>query len=161
MDALQQRHAGHFAPSAAFSVGQPFGLSWGNSVHDLAGNFLNSGSLGFYTTFQTSSTPPTVTLSTPVNGQTGVPTNALIQVEFSAPVATASVQDVSLLANGIPVANILRTLSAGNTVLSLTPPAVLGANTAYTIDVAGVTDVAGNALNPAVMLSFTTGSGPE
>ncbi|HEX3742727.1 MAG TPA: Ig-like domain-containing protein [Bryobacteraceae bacterium] len=148
-----------FAPSTAFAVGTYYSLTWGNSVHDLAGNFLNMGSISFSTTFTPSTTPPSVTLSSPTNGQTGVPINAMVQVEFSAPVANASVQDVALLANGTPVGSVLRTLSAGNTILTLTPPTLLQSNTGYTIDIAGVTDLAGNALTPAVMRTFTTGPG--
>ena len=150
-----------FAPAASLGVGRTFNVYWNQNVHDLAGNFLVGGSSTFTTAFAPSTTVPKVTLSSPENGETGVPINALIQVQFNEPVQAASVQDVILSAGGSVVPGVVNTLSAGNTLLSIAPPAILLPNTLYSINVAGVQDLAGHTMNPSVTETFTTAAGAD
>ena len=55
----------------------------------------------------------------------------------------------------------MNTLSSGNTVLTLTPPALLQGSTLYSILIAGVKDMAGNTLTPTVTRTFTTAPGAD
>jgi YD repeat-containing protein len=150
-----------FAPGTALAVGRSYNIYWGSNVHDLVGNFLNGGSLQFTTAFQPSTTAPQVSLTNPEDLQTNVPINSLIQVLFNEPLQSTSITNVTLNTGGNPVAGVTRSLSSGNALLTLTPPALLLANTTYTIGVAGVQDLAGNTLSPTVTKTFTTGPGAD
>lgn len=150
-----------FAPAASLGIGRLYYVYYGSGVHDLAGNYLIGGSFSFTTAITPSSTKPLISLSSPESNQSGVPINARIQVQFNEPLQTGSISDVTLSAGGTVVPGIIGALSAGNTLLTVTPPALLTGNTSYSLSLAGVLDVAGNALTPAVTLAFTTASGAD
>ncbi len=69
-----------------------------------------------------------------------MPINGVIQVLFNEPVQSSSVSDVTLGISGTPVSGVVNTLSPGNTLLTLTPPALLQGGTQYSINIAGVKD---------------------
>ena len=94
----------------------------------------------------------------PIGGLTNVPTNTLIQIEFSKEISATSLSGVQLLQGSTPVP-VTAALSRGNVVLTLTPSSVLSPNTAYTISVAGVKDVQGNSIASTFTSSFTTSGG--
>ena len=150
-----------FAPSASLAVGRSYNIYWGNGIHDLAGNLLNYGSIQFSTAFQASTSAPKITLSTPANGAMGFPINGSIEVLFNEPLESTSIADVTLSAAGAVVSGVVTSLGIGNTLLTVTPPALLTGNTAYSLNIAGVTDLAGNALTPSVTNSFMTASGAD
>src|SRR5207344_2021699 len=89
-----------------------------------------------------------------------VPLNLVVQVLFDGPIEGSTVGGVTLAQGGSQV-NVLRTLSNGNRTLSLVPPALLKASTLYTLTIAGIKDVAGNALASPVTVTFTTGPSPD
>ena len=150
-----------FAPSSALAVGRQYKLAWTTAAHDLAGNLLNASSITFTTALVSSSTTPAVVLSTPENGLTGIPTNALLEIAFNEPVQSSAIQDVSLSANGTNVAGTVNSMSSGNMLLTITPSAPLAPNTAYVMNVVGIQDLAGNILTPSVTEAFTTGAGAD
>jgi hypothetical protein len=92
----------------------------------------------------------------PAPGLQQVPINALVTVQFNEPVNSQSLTQVTLSANGNPVA-VSSGLANGNQTLTLVPQAALQANTLYTLTVTGVTDVAGNPMSGSVTSTFTTG----
>ena len=147
--------------TVSLGVGRQLSVQWNGYVTNLVGTGLQSGSFSFYTALSPSAITPQVSLTNPENNQTGVPTNGLIQVLFNEPVQTASVSGVTLSLSGTPVTGVVNTLSQGNTLLTMTPPALLQANSSYTINISGVKDAAGNALTPAVSVAFTTGLGAD
>ena len=147
--------------TVSLGVGRQFQVAWNSYVTNLVGTSLGGGSFSFYTSLAPSSTTPQVTLTSPENSQTGVPTNALIQVLFNEPVQSASVSGVTLSLSGTIVAGVVNTLSQGNTLLTLTPPALLQASSNYTVNITGVKDAAGNVLTPGVTVAFTTAAGPD
>ena len=145
----------------SLGVGRQFLLSWNNSATNLAGTGLQGSSLTFFTSLTPSTVTPQVTFTNPENNQTGVPINGVIQILFNEPVQSSSVSDVTLGINGTPVSGVVNTLSLGNTLLTLTPPALLQGGTLYSINVAGAKDAQGNVLTPAVAASFTTAPGAD
>jgi large repetitive protein len=145
----------------SLGVGRQFMLSWNNNATNLAGTGLQGSSLNFFTSLTPSPVTPQITLTNPENNQTGVPINGVIQVLFNEPVQSASVSDVTLDIGGTPISGVVNTLSLGNTLLTMTPPALLQGGTQYSINVAGVKDAQGNVLTPAVATSFTTAPGAD
>ena len=147
--------------TVSLGVGRQFQLSWSNSATNLVGTGLQGGSLQFFTAIAPSAVTPQVTFTNPENNQTGVPINGVIQILFNEPVQSSSVSDVTLGISGTPVSGVVNTLSAGNTLLTLTPPALLQGGTQYSLNIAGVKDAQGNVLTPAVNTSFTTAPGAD
>lgn len=149
--------------TTSLGVGRTFQVSWNNDVTDLVGNGLQGGSFNFYTSPTPSTTLPQISLTNPESNppETGVPTNGLIQIEFNEPVQSASVANVLLNLNGSPVAGVVNTLSQGNMLLTLTPPALLQANGSYTVTATGVTDPNGNVMSQTTATTFTTAAGPD
>jgi hypothetical protein len=78
-------------------------------------------------------------------------------VLFNEPLDATSLDHVNLLVGTSPVA-ASRVLSNGNQTLTVYPAALLSPNTTFTLSVADVKDMAGNALATPVTSTFTTGS---
>ena len=150
-----------FTPSVNLAVGRTYSVYTGSGIHDLAGNLLGSDYLQFSTAFQTITSAPQITLSSPSNGQTAFPINGSLEVLFNEPVQSTSIADITLSAAGSVVPGVVNGLSNGNTLLTVTPPALLQGDTVYSLSIAGVLDLAGNALNPSVTDTFTTASGAD
>ena len=148
-----------FAPGAPLAVGRVYSVSLSGGVHDLAGNSLVGAYFGFTAGFAPSTASPHVLLTNPDNSFSSVPVNAVLQVLFDEPVQASSLSAVSLTIAGNPVPGVVNSLSNGNTVLTVTPPALLQASTAYAINVTGVTDLANHAITPSVITTFTTSTG--
>jgi YD repeat-containing protein len=146
--------------TVSLGVGRQFQVGWNNGITDLEGNGLQGGSFNFFTSITPSTTLPLISLTNPENNQTNIPTNGVIQVLFNEPVQGSSISNVTLSLNGAPVTGVVNTLSAGNTLLTLTPPALLQPGSNYAISVAGIKDAAGNAL-ATTATSFTTAAGVD
>src|SRR6266850_977809 len=145
-----------FKPTAPLQAGTQFGISI-NGVTDLEGQSV-TGNSTFTTGAGPQTTAPAVTLVTPPNGTTGVPVNAVIQVQFSAPVSAVGVTNSAMaLSSGTAAVTGTVTLTSNNTVLTFAPAAALSASTSYTLTVAGLTDLAGNAI-ATLTSTFTTGA---
>ncbi len=87
-----------------------------------------------------------------------MPASIAIQIQFNEPVDGETLGQVTLSANGIPV-SLSSYLKNGNQLLALAPTDGLYGNTLYTLTIAGVTDLAGNPINPPVTSTFATSSG--
>lgn len=147
-----------FAPAAPLAVGRNYSVVVSNGVHDLLGNA--AGFSMFITTgFSASTSTPHVMLTNPDNGLSSVPTNAVIHVLFDEPLQNSSIGSVSLMADGVPVSGTVYSLDSGNTLLTMTPPALMLPGTTYTINVAGVIDIAGNTIAQPYSGTFTTAAG--
>ncbi len=114
---------------------------------------------GFETTNTVDLTAPVIESFAPFDGQTDVPLNAVVEVEFDEPVNPVSIDpnSVELIGPGGVVAPCSVTLKNSDAAVTLTPHEPLLADANYTIVVDGVRDVAGN---PAVstFVQFQTGS---
>lgn len=158
--------------SASLTPAQPLLANEGHSITatagitDVAGNPLrNAATTTFVTGTGVDTVGPTVVSVSPPTGAQGVPTNALVRIQFPEALFPASVtpQTVLLSAGGISVPVDL-TLESNNTEIRLRPAnlALLQANTMYGVTVTtGVSDLAGNPLAAAFTSSFTTGVVPD
>jgi hypothetical protein len=151
-----------FAPAASLDFQTTYTATVTTGVKDLAGNPLQTNYVWSFTTgAEPDTTPPTIVSTSPAANATGVPTNRGITVEFSEPVAIASVNTTTFtLRRG--TTSIAGTVTASGTFASFTPTGGLVPSTAYTATITtGVTDLAGNALATPFRLDFTTGAAPD
>ena len=108
-----------------------------------------------------STTPPAVLQTTPLSGATGVPVNALIQVEFTEPInrATAIASNVQLNDSQVSNIPVSVSLDASDRILTVTPSQVLAVGRIqYLYIQSGIQDVYGNSFvyGAQTPLSFTT-----
>jgi hypothetical protein len=147
-------------PNADLVGGHTFYYYWCNA-NDLNGNGMSCGSQQFTTSSSQDTTPPTVVATNPLNGNTTtVPTNAMIEVDFSEAVRGTSLGAITLSAGGnVPITAVLNNgIYTDDTVVRLIPQQLLLPNTVYTVSVSGVEDVAGNVMSAPFTFSFTTGA---
>jgi hypothetical protein len=145
----------YLAPTSPLSAGREY-YFYVNTGTDMAGNQVNGIETTFYAEFTSASTAPTVINFNPLNGATGLGTNAIIEAQFSNAVDPNTLSGVTLK-NGGSTVTTTPVMSAGNTILQLVPNAPLAANTIYVLTIAGVKDPAGNTV-ATVINSFTTGA---
>ncbi len=151
--------AARFVPAAPLEGGVQYEFRVGLAVaiQDIAGNptALN----WFFTTSpNVDTTQPIVQLQSLADGATGVPVNGRIVLQFDAALADRCVnaQTVQVTSGGIPVGGNIA-LSADRRTLTFTPAAALSVNTAYTLRLQDVCDLAGNVL-ANYTVGFTTGA---
>ena len=151
-----------FGPKTAFPPGDAIRVTWSQfePIADLGGNRLVLGADSFTISTAPVTTPLAVTAAIPPNGASGVATNVVPHLTFTSPLDGATLSGITLKAGSTKV-NVAILLSNGNQTLSLLPPGLLAPSTAYTITVAGVTDVAGNALSAPLTYTFTTATGAD
>jgi large repetitive protein len=128
------------------------------AVADLSGNAASGpGQLNFEVAFDADTTAPRFQLASPSDGQTGLPLNTQIMATFDKPLLPTSFGNVQLLQNGAPVPLVQQ--SADSNRLRFAPVRPLFANTTYSLSIAGVSDLSGNAMAGAVTGTFTTADG--
>jgi glucose/arabinose dehydrogenase/PKD repeat protein len=116
-----------------------------------------------YATAGADTTLPTVTATVPGAGATDVAVSTPVTVQFSEPMAAATITSANLeLRTGGNLVNRTVTYDGANNRATITPAAALTASTVYTVTVkggaSGVGDVAGNRLAADHTFSFTTGT---
>jgi hypothetical protein len=147
-----------FTPASQLSVNHTY-RAYASGIADLNGNTSSTYIVQFTTVLAALSGGPVVTQMVPLNGTTP-PVNFSPMVQFDRGVAPTSLAGVTLTQGGSPVPATAQ-LSAGGTVLTLVPNAILNPTTAYVFTVTGVQDSAGNTMTGSVTRSFTTGPGIE
>jgi hypothetical protein len=170
-----------FTPTALLTtVGDTYTATITSAATDPAGNALAgnqaplpaaSNYVWTFTTVAADLSPPTVTLTAPVNAATLVPRNSTVNATFSKAMnpLTISTATFTLRQTGPPLGPVLSgtvTYDPLTRIATFTPTVPLTASTGYTATVTnGAMDVAGNALVvPAVGLppnpwTFSTGTG--
>jgi hypothetical protein len=152
----------NLAPSTLFTATVTAG------AQDLAGNALAPGAVPNPWTFTTgttaNSTAPTIILTNPVSGATGVPLNASANATFSAAMDPTTITSATFTLTGPPGATLVPgtvTYAPASFIATFTPANPLAMNTQYTATVTtGAKDQFGNALAPGAVpnpWSFTTG----
>jgi len=128
---------------------------------DLAGNALARDFVNKWTTLgsgptpSTDTTPPTVTLTSPLNAATGVCINKAIAATFSEAMDLLTINNVNFTVAGVSGAV---TYDGITKIATFTPDSNLAASTPYTATIStGVKDLAGNALASSKVWTFTTG----
>ncbi len=102
-------------------------------------------------------TPPTVTMTSPIAGAVDVGVDSVLVASFSEPVAQVSAMSFVLASTVGAVAGRLGYPSS--TVLSFTPTVQLAPHTIYEATLSSIFDVGGNQLAPSsVTWTFTTGA---
>ncbi len=142
-----------FTPQTALTSNTLYNVAISTAITDLAGFSLQTASTSTFTTGAGSdSTTPQIVSVSPANNTSAVPTNAIMQVQFSKPVDPVTVTAATLLVNGdplnfsIPVTGTV-SLSADGLTATLVPIASLDSNTFYWVQAtSGIQDVEGHAL---------------
>ena len=151
----------------------PFSLLFANSEYnyycqnglDLTGNAQQNSSSYFWTAGGPVVTPLTLLAANPPNGATNVAintnqgpwVNSSMGLLFSAPVAADSLGQITITPSGGSPIPVGITPEYGNQIGWISLPYSLSANTHYTINVNGVTDLNGNPM-ASTTSSFTTGN---
>ncbi|MGN6594161.1 MAG: Ig-like domain-containing protein, partial [Terriglobales bacterium] len=127
--------------------------NWGTgTVYDAAGNSSSFG-YSFSTNAGADTTAPSVVSATPPNGATGVPLNAVVQLQLSQPLDPTTVTSNAITLS--PAVTGTTSLNGSGTLLIFTPSGGLAASTTYTVTTNGMADLSGNGLTPYTA-SFTT-----
>ncbi|AOP33601.1 hypothetical protein A0128_06915 [Leptospira tipperaryensis] len=150
-----------FTPSATLSYNTSYTATITTAAKDLAGNSIVSNyNWSFTTGSAPDSTPPTVSVTNPLNSSTGFSVNGVISVAFSETLNCGSVTSASFtLNNGSAAAG---TVGCSSTTATFTPTSALSFNTSYTATITtAVKDLAGNSIVSSFVWSFTTGSAPD
>lgn len=146
-------HVATFTPSANLSSNTTYTATLTSGITDLAGNPLTQYTWNFTTA--NSSTPPTVTSTTPVSNQTGVSTATTITAAFSETVQNVNSSTFTVTSGGVPVAGTVSYNSSAH-VATFTPSVPLSPGITYTATLSSaITDLSGNHLSPTSW-SFTT-----
>jgi Bacterial Ig-like domain len=129
-------------------------------VYDLTGNQQSCVSFTFYTALNAPLGGPQLVRTNVYDGQTNIPVNFAPRVQFDRPISRLSTNGFTLTASGSPV-NGSVSFDPGDTILTLTPSALLLPNTTYVLHITGMTDLAGTLQAAPVTVQFTTGTSTD
>jgi hypothetical protein len=125
-------------------------------VRDVAGNALAANAVVNFTTGSSDTTPPTVSVTSPLSGVTGVLAANDVTVTFSEAMLPSTINATTFtLVQTSNSASVGAVVSYAGLTATLNPTVNLSSNTQYTATITGATDLAGNAL-PAYSWNFTT-----
>ncbi|WP_167482441.1 Ig-like domain-containing protein [Leptospira yasudae] len=150
-----------FVPTAVFAYGTNYTASISTAVKDLAGIPLT---MSFSWNFTTGAAPdnvaPTIVLTSPSNGMTGVATNPVITVAFSETMDCSTLTTATIsLNNGAAVPG---TVNCAGTTATFTPTSNLPSGPWHIVAVnTGAKDLAGNPIGSNYTWSFQTGAAPD
>jgi hypothetical protein len=148
-------------PSGLLAAGHRFYvyLSYSSYIQDTCGNNLGSQIFYFNTAFGPDTTGPALTGTSPVNGDTNIPLNAQINLQFSTQLDPITAQTGFSMTSGGNAVPGTFSYSTNDEIVTFTPVNPLAASTAYTVSYsAQITDTTGNPLSNPGSFSFTTGT---
>jgi hypothetical protein len=151
--------AATFVPTSGLSANTAYTATITTAAQDVSGNALENDYVwGFSTGTLTDVTPPTVTLTVPVNLAVGRPTNTSIAATFSEGMAPATISTASFTVKQ-GATSVAGTVTYTGATATFAPASNLAANTIYTATITtGAKDLAGNAMENDYIWSFTTGA---
>jgi hypothetical protein len=158
-----------FAPTANLLPSTQYTATINTSAQSAAGNALASNYVWSFTTGTTANlTPPTVIVTIPASGATGVPTNEKVSATFSEVMDSATITasgTFTLAVAGVGGAVVPGTVSYAGSIATFAPTSALAANTQFTATITNAAkDLSGNSLAAGAVpnpWSFTTGAGPN
>ena len=133
-------------------------------VQDMSGNLLASPVTSTFTTGSSADlTPPTVVGESPSNYATGVPTSAVVQLQFGKPINPLTLTPANFQVypyTDVPLPGTI-SVSANGQTATFAPGAPLDSLTLYYVYLssAGITDMEGQTLTGSSEFFFTTGQG--
>jgi hypothetical protein len=148
-----------FTPASNLMASTVYTATITTGVKDLAGNALAAAYTWTFTTGTVSdTTAPTVNITNPTTGATGVGVNSAIAATFSEAMMPSTVNaDTFILSNGVR-----GVVTYTGVIATFTPTSNLASSTTYTATIStGVKDAAGNAMAAAYTWTFTTGTAPD
>ena len=151
-----------FNPTSDLAVNTVYTATITTGAKDLAGNPLASNYVWSFTTgVATDTTAPTVTLTVPTDGATGVAIGNNLSATFSEAMDPLTITNLTFtLTDGVNPVTGEVTYAGVNAVFN--PLADLANNTTYTATMTtGAKDLAGNPLASDYVWSFTTGAAPD
>ena len=149
-----------FVPSTPLPLDRTFSVVLTRGIKDADGNSLASQvSFSFTTGSQPETSPPHWLVSSPTNGSSGIPVNAVINLGFSQPLEIPTVApNIQVTAGGNPIA-VLVALSNGDQSVITTPAENLTPNAQYVVSIGpGIADLAGLLLDNPGTFTFQTGA---
>ena len=159
-----------FTPTATLAPNAHFTATITNAAKDLSGNALIAGAApnpwSFTTAAGPDTTPPTITLTAPINVAPNVPLNTAVSATFSEamnPLSITAPGTFTLAVAGVGGAAVpgVVAYNAATDIATFTPIAAVAANSEYTATITNAaTDLGGNALAPGIdpnPWSFFTG----
>ena len=147
-----------FIPSQPLQIAHFFSVSLTTAIKDINGNFLASAATYYFSTgYSPETTSPHLVAMSPAKGATGIPLNAIIDLQFSQPIDIPTVvPNIQISTGGQPVAFMVA-LSSGDQRVTITPAQALQPNATYTVTIgAGVADLAGLTLDNPASFTFQT-----
>jgi hypothetical protein len=158
-----------FTPTANLLPSTQYTATINTSAQSAAGNALASNYVWSFKTGKTAdTTPPTVIVTIPASGATGVPTNQKITATFSKLMDSATITasgTFTVTVAGVGGAAVPGTVRYAGSTATFTPTANLAPSTQFTATITNAAkDLSGNALGAGAVpdpWSFTTGVGPD
>ncbi len=150
-----------FVPNLPFAVGRLHRVTLAiTNITDIAGNPLLGSPFPFLATaFESDTQPPQFEFSGPANGDTGMPVNTIVLLQFDEPISRFGwSRGIEVTVGGVPVAGSVSALD-GNCQLRFFSDTALPEGSAVQVELTTeLTDLAGNLLNNPGSFSFTVGS---
>jgi len=151
-----------FSPISALAASTNYTATITTGAKDLAGNALATAFVWSFTTgVAPDTTPPTVSLTVPADGVTGVPINQTISAAFSKAMDPLTISTATFtLQQGSTV--VTGTVGYASGTATFAPVTNLMSSTPYTATITtGSKDLAGNRLATNYVWSFTTGTSTD
>lgn len=144
------------SPNQALDLGSTY-YAYLQGAKDLSGNSLSNSQYYFVVNSAQDTIGPTLSSATVDEGQTDIPLNMLLNLRFDEPLNVVNVGSYTLVdSSDNPVYSYFGA-DRDRSLFYIRPRALLSANETYTLNLSGVTDIAGNVLASDVVLNFTTG----
>src|SRR5665213_2411034 len=146
-----------FTPTVSLAYGALYTATITTGATDTNGYALAANYVWTFTT----ATRPTVIVTIPANGATGVPVNQVLSATFSKALNCATVTAASFLVTGAGGTAVAGTVSCAGAVATFTPAAVLATNTLFTATLTtAITDSTADPLAANYSWSFRTVPAP-
>jgi len=150
-----------FVPSGTLTPSTTYTATVTAAVKDVSGNALAADRVwSFTTSVERDTTAPTVTVTSPTGGATGVPVNTSIAATFSENMLATSLNASTFTLSSAAAGSVVGAVTYSGTTATFVPGGALAFSTIYTATLtAGAQDIAGNPLTNHVW-SFTTEAAP-
>jgi RHS repeat-associated protein len=153
-----------FTPLSGLAPNTTYSIVTTSAITDVGGLALaNPTALSFVTGSSTDTTTPSVTTVSPSNNATGIPTNGVVQLQFSKPIDPLTITGMTFQVSpygALPIAGTI-SMSANGQTATFSPSSPLEVTTQYIVTTSGgITDMEGHALSGFESL-FTTSFGTD